>query len=426
MRRPSSASHTRDTLHDPPVVDRFWQWHAGVKALEELLRYCAPTAGFLLSCPSLILEHPPLKPYVLTPGRSLPYLPGQQSQALPQVTVIPSSYPWLTPFCLILSAEVSVLLVYQPEQGLRFSFAPEEIHGFWRHLRHHHPLPTFEPIDQWLQQVGILAPSYRLVGQFAQWLLEVSEPQPSPARSTPNPPAAADISILQALAHEVRTPLTTINTFIQLLQRQQDLPQRTYQYLQKIGQEIHEQMTRFDLLTQAAEMLSSPAVKTPMALGHTCLNTLLESNLPRWQKQAARRQVSLVIECPANLPVVLSDPESLDHILTGLVEYYSQTLAAESTLQLVVQPAGHQVKLELRSPQYKHRSDLASLGQLLLWHPATGQLSLNFQAAKLLIEAVGAKVTQRRDRHAGEILTLYLPIAREAADTEDSSDSIAH
>ncbi len=421
MVRLRSASYTRDTLHDPPRVDRFWQWQAGVMALRELLSYCAPSAGVLVSFPSLIIEHPPLKPYVLTQGRSLPYLPGQANQALPPVTVIPGAQGWLNPFCLALSAEVSVLLVYSPEQGLRFSFAPEEIHGFWQQLRQHHPTAVLEPIDQWLQQVGILAPSYRLVSQFSQWLLDFSQPLPNPAVPPPRPPAA-DINILQALAHEVRTPLTTINTFIQLLQRQQDLPQRTYQYLQKIGQEIHEQMTRFDLLTQAAEMLSSPPTKAPMAVGHTCLDTLLKTNLSRWQKQAARRQVTLTLECPAHLPAVLSNPESLDQVLTGLVEYYSQTLAAESTLQLVVQPAGHQVKLELRSPQYKHRRDLASLGQLLLWHPATGQLSLNFQAAKLLIEAVGAKVTQRRDRHAGEILTLYLPIAREGADTGDSND----
>ncbi|WP_448514212.1 sensor histidine kinase [Parathermosynechococcus lividus] len=414
MLRPRSATYTRDMLRDPPQTDRFWQWHAGVRALEELLRYSAPSTGFLVSSPSLILEYPALKTYVLAQGRSLAYLPAQERQQLPQVTIIPSSSGWLSPFCLVLSAEVSVLLVYQPEQGLRFSFAPEEIYTFWQHLRQEHASSGLKPIDEWLQEVGTLCPSYRLVSQFGQWLLDYSQPVPAPVTAAPTAPDAADVNILQALAHEVRTPLTTINTFIQLLQRQQDLPQRTYQYLHKIGQEIHEQMTRFDLLTQAAEMLSSPASKTPMALGRTCLQTLLTTNLPRWQKQAARRQVSLALQCPANLPVVLSDPESLDQVLTGLVEYYSQTLAAESALQLVVQPAGHQVKLELRSPQYKHRSDLASLGQLLLWHPATGQLSLNFQAAKLLIEAVGAKVTQRHDRHAGEILTLYLPIARDS------------
>lgn len=414
MLRPPTPSYTRDRLHDPSLGDRFWQWHAGVMALAELLRYSAPSMGFLVSSPSLILEFPPLKTYVLTQRRSLPYLPAQESQQIPQVTVIPSTSGWLGSFCLVLSAEVNVLLVYQPEQGLQFSFAPEEIYTFWQHLRQEHTSSALAPIDQWLQGNSMLCPSYRLVSQFGQWLLEYSQPLPPPVMLAPIPPATADVSILQALAHEVRTPLTTINTLIQLLQRQQDLPQRTYQYLQKIGQEIHEQMTRFNLLTQAAEMLSSPASKTPMALGQTCLQTLLTTNLARWQKQAARRQVSLALECPTNLPPVLSDPESLDQVLTGLVEYYSQTLAADSALQLVVQPAGHQVKVELRSPQYKHRSDLASLGQLLLWHPATGQLSLNFQAAKLLIEAVGAKVTQRHDRHAGEILTLYLPIARDA------------
>lgn len=78
---------------------------------------------------------------------------------------------------------------------------------------------------------------------------------------------AADISLLQALSHEVRTPLTTINTFIQLLQRQENLPQRTYQYLQKIGQEIQDQITRFNLLSDAAEIFTSPSPKPPLRLG---------------------------------------------------------------------------------------------------------------------------------------------------------------
>lgn len=407
-------SHSTIDREDSRAGDRFWQWQAGVAALEKLLVATHPIEGFLVSFPSLILQDCPLKTYVLLPqGRSLRYLPPTNANpALPAMTLLPAVWEGMNPFCLLLSPEVNLLLVYRGERGLHFSFAPEEIRAFWQQLRQQLPLTDLHPIDQWLASVEMVPPSYRLVSQFGQWLLDYSQPPATPLTVTATP-ITADISLLQALSHEVRTPLTTINTFIQLLQRQEDLPQRTYQYLQKIGQEIQDQITRFNLLSDAAEIFTRPSSKPPLAFGQTHLPELFTTNLARWQKQAARRQVKLVLEYPPNLPLVLSDPTSLDQVLTGLVEYYSQTLAPESELQLVVQRAGQHVKLELRSPQYRHRSDLAALGRLLLWHPATGQLSLNFEAAKLLIEAVGAKVIQRRDRQAGEILTLYLPIAEE-------------
>ncbi|URR36287.1 hypothetical protein NBE99_03905 [Thermosynechococcus sp. HN-54] len=408
--------HIHTDHYDIRASDRFWQWQAGVAALEKLLAVINPIEGFLVSFPSLMVHNCHLKTYVLLPqGRSRSYLPAAAANpALPPLKTLPLGSESTSPFCLLLSPEVNLLLNYQGERGLHFSFAPEDIHSFWQQLRQQLPLADLHPIDQWLATVEMVPPSYRLVNQFGQWLLELSQPQPLPTAAPKLPTAmAADISILQALSHEVRTPLTTINTFIQLLQRQENLPQRTYQYLQKIGQEIQDQITRFNLWDQAAEILSHPSPKPPLACGQTSLDELFTANLCRWQKQASRRQVKLVLDYPTHLPVVLIDAASLDQVLTGLVEYYSQTLAPDSELQLVVQQAGQHLKLELRSPQYKHRSDLAALGHLLLWHPATGQLSLNFQAAKLLIEAVGAKVIQRRDRQAGEILTLYLPIAEE-------------
>ncbi|MFN4280163.1 sensor histidine kinase [Thermosynechococcus sp.] len=408
-------SHFARDREDTRAGDRFWQWQAGVAALGKLLAVTHPIEGFLVSFPSLILQDCPLKTYVLLPqGRSLLCLPPTDANTpLPAMTLLPSTKEGMSPFCLVLSLEVSLLLVYQGERGLHFSFALEEIHAFWQQLRQQLPFPNLYPIDQWFAGGQMVPPNYRLVNQFGQWLLDYSQPETPPLTVT-SPSMAADISLLQALSHEVRTPLTTINTLIQLLQRQENLPQRTYQYLQKIGQEIQDQITRFNLLSDAAERFTSPSPKPPLAFSQTPLAELFTANLARWQKQAARRQVKLALDCPPELPIVLSDPTSLDQVLTGLVEYYSQTLAPESELQLVVQRAGQHVKLELRSPQYKHRSDLAALGHLLLWHPATGQLSLNFQAAKLLIEAVGAKVIQRRDRQAGEILTLYLPIAQES------------
>jgi hypothetical protein len=51
-----------------------------------------------------------------------------------------------------------------------------------------------------------------------------------------------------------------------------------------------------------------------------------------------------------------------------------------------------------------------SLGQLLMFHPETGNISLNFAATKHLFQAIGGKLIVRQRPHQGEVLTIFLPM----------------
>jgi hypothetical protein len=76
--------------------------------------------------------------------------------------------------------------------------------------------------------------------------------------------------------------------------------------------------------------------------------------------------------------------------------------------------AGSQLKLQLNTscqpPANNYQeSNLKSLGQLLMFQPETGNLSLNLSATKNLIQNIGGKMIVRHRSREGQVLTIFLP-----------------
>jgi len=233
-------------------------------------------------------------------------------------------------------------------------------------------------------------------------------------------PSRPDIELLQAFAHEVRTPLTTIRTLTRLLLKRRDLAADAIKRLEIIDHECTEQIDRMELLFRAAELETSTLKQTKAHLTATSLTAVLQQSIPRWQKQANRRNLTLDVVLPQQLPTVVSDQRMLDQILTGLIENFTRSLPAGSHIQVQVIPAGDQLKLQLLSQSQPQESGTAeqfpvlptrkSLGQLLTFQPETGNISLNLTATKHLFQAIGGKLIVRQRPHQGEVLTIFLPM----------------
>ncbi len=236
--------------------------------------------------------------------------------------------------------------------------------------------------------------------------------------------SSADVELLQAIAHEVRTPLTTISTLTRLLLKRTDLPLEAIKRLEAIQRECLEQIDRFSLIFRAVELETSTQPRSPLHLSQISLDQIFQDNRTRWQKQAARRDLTLDISLPQKLPAVVSDPTMLDQVLTGLIEHLSQSLPTGSHIQLEVSLAGEQLKVQLRSQprlgadlppssQANATPVLKSVGHLLMLQPETGNLSLSLPVTKNLFQALGGKLTVRKCPHQGEVLTVFLPLGPE-------------
>jgi signal transduction histidine kinase len=236
---------------------------------------------------------------------------------------------------------------------------------------------------------------------------------------------AAELALLEALTHEVRTPLATIRTLIRSLLRRSDLPSVVRQRLEQIDGECSEQIDRFGLIFLAAELQRHPARGQPLEasqLARTDLSQLLRHLEGIWQRQLRRRDLRLTLSISEDLPPVLSDPVRLETMLGGLMDRFCRSLPAGSHVRLRLRPAGQRLKLQLSSddpgqrattPPTEGKKESARVGPVLSWDPTTGSLNLSRQATQLLFHRLGGRFTER----GGSSLTVFFPLAERAGES---------
>ncbi|MDZ8224940.1 HAMP domain-containing sensor histidine kinase [Nostoc sp. ChiVER01] len=444
------------------------QWRVSLVATEHLLLNTLAdpsvdtTQGLVLAAPAPLFSQPKLTQSLQTvtftakPFNPLALMPFQMPDTIASVneeiaphesvlSLLPADPLGAEQFCLVFTEKFSLVLVLATHKNgkktFSFSFEPEVVQQAWRSLGARVMLANpefFARLDTLVQEYSPVAPDCRIMIQFSQLLLqELTEaeetkdsligtgdkedkennPCPIPEAKSPNP----DVELLQAFAHEVRTPLTTIRTMTRLLLKRRDLDASVINRLKIIDHECTEQIDRMELLFKAAELETTTSAKSPKTqLTPMSLDQVLQQSIPRWEQAAHRRSLTLNVVLPQQLPTVVSNPMMLDQVLTGLIENFTRSLPAGSHIQVQVIPAGDQLKLQL-SPQFgcKNSSKTAipatppirkALGQLLMFQPETGTISLNIAATKHLFQAIGGKLIVRQRPHYGEVLTIFLPL----------------
>ncbi|MBW4646268.1 MAG: HAMP domain-containing histidine kinase [Goleter apudmare HA4340-LM2] len=437
------------------------QWRVSLAATENLLiktlttAFCDKIPGLVLSAPAPLFSQPQLTQTLETvtftakPFNPLALMPFQMPIAIAtvnEVTPNESVLPLLPAdplgreqFCLVFTDKFRLVLVLAAhsngQKTFSFSFEPEVVEQAWRALGARVMLTNpdfFAELDILVQKYSPVAPDYRTVIEFSQLLLaelpeaegnkEQGHEEQANVPTSPPPPSSpprSDVELLQAFAHEVRTPLTTIRTMTRLLLKRRDLPANVISRLEIIDHECTEQIDRMELLFKAAELETSAAVKsTHSQLTPMSLDQVLQQSIPRWQQAAHRRNLTLDVVLPQQLPTVVSNPNMLDQVLTGLMENFTRSLPPGSHIQVHVIPAGDQLKLQLspqlqclgKAPTPAQPPIRKALGQLLMFQPETGTISLNIAATKHLFQAIGGKLIVRQRPQYGEVMTIFLPL----------------
>ncbi len=221
-----------------------------------------------------------------------------------------------------------------------------------------------------------------------------------------------EAKLLSAISHEVRTPLATIRTLISSTLKKYNMDQSMRNRLIQIDNECNEQIDRFGLIFNAAELVSNE-VSTLNNLAKINLAEIFKKLTPFWEKQLGRRGISLKIDIPNQLPQILSDSEKLELMLRGLIDKNTRGLREGSTLILELSPAGQKLKLQLKVQKLDSQKEIpirdngSDIGPVLNWNPQTGSLQLSENATQKLLASLGGHVTQRRDTG----LTVFFPIS---------------
>ncbi|MCR8539149.1 MAG: sensor histidine kinase [Prochlorococcus marinus CUG1439] len=222
-----------------------------------------------------------------------------------------------------------------------------------------------------------------------------------------------EAKLLSAISHEVRTPLATIRTLISSTLKKYNMDESMRNRLIQIDNECNEQIDRFGLIFNAAELVSNE-VSTLNNLVKINLAEIFKKLAPLWHKQLNRRGISLKIDIPSQLPQILSDSEKLELMLRGLIDKNTRGLKEGSTLILELRPAGQKLKLQLKvqkldsnQKEILKKENGSDIGPVLNWNPQTGSLQLSQNATQKLLASLGGRVTQRRDTG----LTVFFPIS---------------
>ncbi len=222
-----------------------------------------------------------------------------------------------------------------------------------------------------------------------------------------------EAKLLRAISHEVRTPLATIRTLISSTLKKYKMDESMKNRLIQIDNECNEQIDRFGLIFNAAELVSNE-VPSLNNLAKINLAEIFKKLSPLWIKQLNRRGISLKIDIPNQLPQILSDSEKLELMLSGLIDKNTRGLKEGCTLILELRPAGQKLKLQLKvqklecNQKENQKKDIGSdIGPVLNWNPQTGSLQLSQNATQKLLASLGGHVTQRRDTG----LTVFFPIS---------------
>tara|TARA_B100000989_G_scaffold281594_1_gene245978 strand:+ start:260 stop:1624 length:1365 start_codon:yes stop_codon:yes gene_type:complete len=222
-----------------------------------------------------------------------------------------------------------------------------------------------------------------------------------------------EAKLLSAISHEVRTSLSTIRTLISSTLKKYNMDESMRNRLIQIDNECNEQIDRFGLIFNAAELVGNE-VPSLNNLAKINLAEIFKKLAPSWNKQLNRRGISLKIDIPNQLPQILSDSEKLELMLRGLIDKNTRGLKEGSTLTLELRPAGQKLKLQLKvqkldskKKEIPKRDNGSDLGPVLNWNPQTGSLQLSQNATQKLLASLGGHVTHRRDTG----LTVFFPIS---------------
>lgn len=417
------------------------QWFGAIAALEILLKQIpAPRqpslSGICLSGPIPVLSDPSQSQQfyqgIITPNAWQHFVPlpclvssvpsHQDPQSLREFPLFPQDPLAQEQFCWLVTHHFSLLLLLGKNAAgtpqFYWSFDPAIHQQAWQGLRSRFQSifsPELPLLEQQLATFNPPPPDFRLVSRFSQLLLELlpdlpKESPPPIVVQREEPETPSEVELLQALTHEVRTPLTSIRTLTRLLLRRKDLSNDVLTRIEAIDRECSDQINRMDLIFRATELEANPLPELVVPLTATSLEQVFQAAIPRWQHQAKRYNVNLQVEIPTCLPQVWSNPSLLDQVLSGLIEKFVRSLSSGGEIHLQLSTAGDQLKVQFHTQSPNLANPLKALGDLLMFQPETGCLSLNWDVTKNLFQLLGGKLTVRRRSPREEILTIYLPL----------------
>lgn len=220
----------------------------------------------------------------------------------------------------------------------------------------------------------------------------------------------AKTNFIATVSHELKTPISSIQMSLQLLQNEQIGKMNEEQ--KNLLESINEDAAR--LLKITAELLNMTQVesgKIQLGIIPTAAKEMLMYAVNANKTQAEQKQIKLEISCPDTIPKVLADNEKTSWVLTNLISNAIRYSYDNSTIYLSVTETKNQIQFLVKdtgqgiAPQYKDK-----IFDRYFRVPGTKKegTGLGLSISKEFIEAQGGQITVDTDFGAGSVFTVSL------------------
>jgi signal transduction histidine kinase len=222
-------------------------------------------------------------------------------------------------------------------------------------------------------------------------------------------PATVHHALGSVLAHELRTPMTTIFGGAQLVSDPRVSETTRNEAARSVGREAqHLNRIIEDLVVLVRSSRDSPPGLDPVMLQHVVPRAVAST-------KATRPRASIEVSLPQSLPPVMGAEEQVDHVVHNLLDHAVVYSPPGGTVRIEARRAGHSVEVHVLDDG-PARDEMTALGAFDLFHTSArtaadpSGANLGLVVTRRLVLAMGGRIWASNEAPGGE-LAFSLPIA---------------
>lgn len=260
--------------------------------------------------------------------------------------------------------------------------------------------------------VGVLEVLNKEVGQYSEDDREVLEALAAQAAvAIENTRMFQQSDLIADLVHEIRTPLTALDTAAYLLDR----PEITPEQRSSLSATVHNETQRLnELATSFLDLARLESGRVGFKLGQVDLPLLLEECLRIVEPRADQEDVGLLLEIDHPLPKLNGDADKLKQMLLNLLSNAIKFNRPGGSVTLAATPIDNEIVVEVRDTGYGiPEESLPHLFEKFYRAPGNENLAsgtgLGLAISRHIIESHHGRIQVESELGAGSVFRVFLP-----------------
>jgi signal transduction histidine kinase len=147
-----------------------------------------------------------------------------------------------------------------------------------------------------------------------------------------------------SVSYELRTPLTTIVGYSELLETQADLPERSRQHAGAIRVAARQLAGSID---DVLDMAQIDAGEMELILGDVRVRDVLDEAAEKVRERIEGRGATLVVTCPASMRPIRADAQRVCQALAYLLDNAARAVSEGGTVSLIAEAAPAEVRIRV-------------------------------------------------------------------------------